>query len=492
MKPGRAHVRRREALRPVRIRHRVAACVDLDPPVVGIRPPRTPARAAQRRGLARVQDQVRAGVRQRQEALEPGVAAQVEPGHAGQRLEHPVRQASRGQVVVDQVQFCHRAQPVEYPRWQRAQRVATQIEGRQSAQACEVPGLERLDALVTQLQIAGNPDEMGRRDQRAVRHRRVVRQHRRHQRVAHLLRALADPAGHLIEPAVDILARLQGTPRRDGQRRVKPVRHRPDAAAPELDRLVGELEPRRVPDPGRHLVAEDQPAGARPAQIDADLSRQVARIVSEREIDDRLAKHRHRIAEVDRDLDQLAPPVGVGRRRRRHDRPGGGAHLAHGEHLRQAVQGVERCLWLCLSKWGLRICRVGADVRSQSGPRPRPESRQRRHRMSRHCSFPVQTMVCGARVPELVLSRGAVVPIAVVEVAVGVGDLAAVQPVDLDAAARTGGAGVRPGVDRPSCSRSRGRPICTAGWRCVRHSPAPARTRCTARSDCLSRRVRSR
>ena len=67
------------------------------------------------------------------------------------------------------------------------------------------------------------------------------------------------------------------------------VRHRPDAAAPELDRPVGELEPRRVPDPGRHPVAEDQPAGARPAQIDADLSRQVARIVSEREIDDRRA-----------------------------------------------------------------------------------------------------------------------------------------------------------------------------------------------------------
>ena len=191
--------------------------------MVGIRPPRTPARAAQRRGLARVQDQVRAGVRQRQEAREPGVSAQVERVYAGQRLEHPVLDASRAEGGVCQAQIYHRVQPVEYPRRQRAQRVVIQIEVQHVAQACEVPGLERLDALVNQPQRDRDPVEMGRRDQRAVRHRRVVRLHRRHQRVAHLLRALADPAGHLIEPAVDILARLQGTPRRDGQRRGKPL-----------------------------------------------------------------------------------------------------------------------------------------------------------------------------------------------------------------------------------------------------------------------------
>ena len=100
-----------------------------------------------------------------------------------------------------------------------------------------------------------------------------------------------------------------------------------------------------------------------------------------------------------------------------------------------------------------------AAVRSQSGSRPRPESCQRRYRMSRHCAFRSRRMVADRAFPSSFFPAVRLSPIAVVEVAVGVGDLAAVQPVDPDAAARTGGAGVRPGVDRLRCSRSRGRPI---------------------------------
>ena len=87
------------------IRHRVALRVDLDPGVLDIRPPRTPARArpAQRRTLARAQHQVRAGVRPRQEARAAGVAAQIEPRQPGQRLEYPVLEASRTERVVVQV-----------------------------------------------------------------------------------------------------------------------------------------------------------------------------------------------------------------------------------------------------------------------------------------------------------------------------------------------------------------------------------------------------
>ena len=146
------HVRRREALRPVRIRHLVAVGVDLDPPMVGIRPPRTPARAAQRRGLARVQDQVRAGVRQRQEAREPGVAvagrawSQLVSGSNTRSGRLPAARALSRRVRVSTA-----SSPSNIPAGSALSALVFRFRVRHPAQACEVARLERLDALVSQL-----------------------------------------------------------------------------------------------------------------------------------------------------------------------------------------------------------------------------------------------------------------------------------------------------------------------------------------------------
>ena len=310
------HVRRREPLRALRFRHRVVVRVDLDPGVVGIRPPRIPPRArpAQRRGLARAQHQVLPRIRLRHEARAAGVGRQVEFVQAGQRLEYPVLDASRAERIVGQVQNRHRgAQSVEHPCRQRAQRVAIQKEARHSAQPCEVPGLQRRDARSAQPQRARDPGELVIAHLRAVRHQRVVRLRLRQQRVAHLRRAIAYSARQHRRRAVDPVRRVR--------------RHR--IVAEKCRRAVAvDNGPAREPEPVRrhrdavvvrvvcrYRVAEHQHRRAGPREM-----RRLPRNRPHLEPDRRRAGHRHRRREGHAHLDPLALPVGRVRLRHRRQR----------------------------------------------------------------------------------------------------------------------------------------------------------------------------
>ena len=313
------HVRRRQALRARRIRHRAALRVDLDPGVVGIHPPRVPARArpAQRRTLARAQDQVLAGIRPRHEARAAGVGVQDERRQPGQRLEYPVRQATLGEGVEAQVQDRHRSQPVEHPRRQRAQRVARQSYSRHSAQPCEVPGLQRRDVQARQLQRGGDPGERRRVHAGAVRHQQIVRLRLRHQRVAHLRRAPAYPADQRIERAVDPV-------RHDRRHRIVAERRSPALAVDngpvrEQDAVRRHRNAVFVSVLFRNRVAEHQHCRAGIAHIGRP-ARCRPHLEPDRRRHRRRPGHRHRRREGHAHLDRLAPPVGPARPRHRRQR----------------------------------------------------------------------------------------------------------------------------------------------------------------------------
>ena len=330
-----------------------------------------------------------------------------------------------------------RPEPVEQAHGQGLDAAAVEVEPRETAQPGQVAGRDRGEP--AELERPGHPRQVRLRHLRAVGRRR----HCRHDGIAHRGRAVADAAGQR-QRGVDLPADVP--PGGKGPGRGRAVRDRRDPGAVQPQRIGIKQDAVVVLQAGRHREGEDQLRRPGPAHIRGVVFVVVVLgRVLDRQPDRRRAAHAHRLGIRHLDLDGLAETVGIPDRRAGDDRDiGRVGPVARRRHLEDLREAVETARATYITKMGGKRSHGGGHYGYHGGVGRgdsqimvcgcRPVRTAARKNLDAAAGYPVAALVLQVRV----------VPAVVVEIRVVVGDLVAVQPVDLHTG--PGGAGVVPGV----------------------------------------------